>query len=128
MGKINRLMTNICSDNIAESRNFYTKLFDFDVNFDSDWFVHLISKDKKLELGIIDRTNEIVPTNFQKKPQGFYITFVVENADEIFKIAKSEKFEIVSEPTDTFYGQRRVLVKDPDGTLVDISSPIKGFE
>ena len=121
-------MTNICSDNLAASRDFYTKLFDFKVDFDSDWFVHLISKDKNLELGIIDRTNEIVPKDFQNNPQGFYVTFVVENADEIFRIAESEKFEIISEPKDTFYGQRRLLLKDPNGTLVDISSPINGFK
>lgn len=128
MKAINRIMTNICSDNLAASRDFYTKLFDFKVDFDSDWFVHLISKNKNLELGIIDRTNEIVPKDFQNNPQGFYVTFVVDNVDEIFRIAESEKFEIISEPRDTFYGQRRLLLKDPNGTLVDISSPIKGFE
>ncbi len=128
MKRINRIMTNICSDNLAESRNFYTTLFDFRVDYDSDWFVHLISKDKKLELGIIDRTNAIVPKEFQNHPQGFYITFVVDNVDEIFKIAETEKFKIINEPHDTFYGQRRLLLEDPNGTLVDISSPIKGFE
>lgn len=117
-------MTNICSDNLAESKFFYTKLFDFNVDYDSDWFIHLISKDNKFELGIIDRTNEIVPKDFQNNPQGFYVTFVVDNVDEIFKIAEREKFEIIKEPTDTFYGQRRLLLKDPNGTLVDISSPI----
>jgi len=121
-------MTTICSDNLAKSRDFYIKLLDFDVNYDSDWFVHLIAKDKKLELGIIDRTHDIVPKDFQNKPQGFYVTFVVDSADEIFKIAQSEKFEIISKPSDTFYGQRRLLLKDPNGTLVDISSPIKNFE
>ena len=128
MAILNRIMTNICSDKLAETKNFYTKLFDFNVNFDSEWFVHLISKDKQLELGIIDRTNEMVPEGFQNNPQGFYITFVVENADELFEIAESEKFEIVSKPMDTFYGQRRLLLKDPNGALVDISSPIKDFE
>ncbi|PIE50521.1 MAG: hypothetical protein CSA38_02680 [Flavobacteriales bacterium] len=128
MKKINRIMTNICSDNLTESRDFYTKLFDFNVDYHSDWFLHLISKDKKLELGIIDRTNEIVPKEFQNNPQGFYVTFVVDNVDEVFKIAVSEKFEIIGEPTDTFYGQRRLLLKDPNGVLVDISSPIKDFE
>ena len=127
MQQINRIMTNICSDNLEESKNFYTKLFDFNVDYDSDWFVHLISKDKKLELGIIDRTNEIVPEGFQNYPQGFYITFVVEDADELFAVAKSEKFEIVNEPHDTFYGQRRLLLKDPNGALVDISSLMKNF-
>lgn len=120
-------MTNICSENLAESRDFYTKLFDFNVDYDSDWFVHLISKDKKLELGIIYRTNEIVPNDFQNNPQGFYITFVVDDVDETFEIAKSENFEVLSKPKDTFYGQRRLLLKDPNGVLVDISSPIKGF-
>lgn len=121
-------MTNICSDDLPKSRDFYIKLFDFNVDFDSDWFVHLISKDKQFELGIIDRTHEIVPTDFQLSPQGFYVTFVVNSADEQFKIAQSEKFDIISEPTDTFYGQRRLLLKDPNGTLVDISSPINNFE
>ena len=121
-------MTNICSNNLAESRDFYTKLFDFNVDYDSDWFIHLVSKDKKLELGIINQTNEIVPKEFQNNPQGFYITLVVNNAEEIFQIAKSKQFHIVNEPTDTSYGQRRLLLKDPNGTLVDISSPIKDFK
>lgn len=128
MQKINRIMANICSDNLRESRDFYTKLFDFTVDYDSDWFVHLTAKDKELELGIIKRTNEIVPKDFQNNPQGFYVTFVVDDVDEVFKVAEAEKFEIISEPTDTFYGQRRLLLKDPNGALVDISSPIEDFE
>lgn len=128
MAIIDRIMTNICSENLTETKIFYTKLFDFNVDFDSDWFIHLVSKDKKYELGIIDRSNENVPKGFQNSPQGFYITFVVENAEELFAIAESEKFTIVSKPMDTAYGQRRLLLKDPSGTLVDISSPIKDFK
>ncbi len=128
MQRINRIITNILSDNLVESKEFYTKLFDFSVNFDSDWFVHLVSKDMKLELGIVCRTSEIVPKEFQRNPQGFYLTFVVDDADKMFGIAKSDGIEIVSEPTDTFYGQRRLLLRDPSGTLVDISSPIKDSE
>ncbi len=128
MQKINRIMTNILSDNLVESKEFYTKLFDFGVNFDSDWFVHLVSKDMKLELGIVCRTSEIVPKEFQINPQGFYLTFVVDDADKVFGIANSDGIEIISEPTDTPYGQRRLLLRDPNGALVDISSPIKDFE
>ncbi|MFK8105205.1 MAG: VOC family protein [Saprospiraceae bacterium] len=126
MTTINRMMTNVCSDQLSKSKHFYTTLFDFEVAYDSDWFIHLVSKDKQLELGIIDRSNEIIPKDFQKAPQGFYITFVVESADEIYNIAKANQFEIVKEPADTFYGQRQLLLKDPDGTLVDVSSPIVG--
>ncbi|WP_291784227.1 VOC family protein [Cecembia sp.] len=122
------MMTNICSDKLPESRDYYTKLFDFNVDYDSDWFVHLISKDKQLELGIISRTSEIIPDEIKGIPQGFYVTFVVENADDIFEIAKNEGFDIIREPSDTFYGQRRLLLKDPNGVTVDVSSPIPEFE
>ena len=126
--KINRIMTNICSERLQESKNFYVKLFDFNVDFDSGWFIHLISKDQQLELGIIDRKNEIVPADVRDQPQGFYITFVVENVDALFEVAKTEKFEVVQAPADTFYGQRRLLLKDPNGAMVDVSSPIPGFQ
>lgn len=121
-------MTNICSDKLAESKDFYTKLFDFTVDYDSDWFVHMISKNKQVELGIIKAGHEIVPKGIQSPPQGFYITFVVENADEIFKKANTEGLEVVSEPEDTFYGQRRLILKDPNGTVVDVSSPIPNVQ
>lgn len=127
MKKINRLMTNICSDNLAASRDFYTKLFDFQVDYDSDWFVHLISNDKQLEVGIISRTSEIVPQGISGAPKGFYMTFVVDNANEAFDIAKREGFDILSGPEDTFYGQRRLLLRDPGGAVVDVSSPIPNF-
>ncbi|WP_299260580.1 VOC family protein [uncultured Aquimarina sp.] len=128
MKKVNRLMTNICSDHLAESKHFYTALFDFDVNYDSDWFIHLITRDRNLELGIVDRSHEIVPIDFQTNPNGFYTTFVMENVDGIYDIAKGKGFKCVSEPANTFYGQRRLLLKDPDGTWVDLSSPIKDFK
>ena len=124
MNNINRLLVNICSDNLPETRDFYTTLFDFQVDFDSDWFVHLISKAKQLELGIIDRSSDLVPADYQSAPNGFYVTFVVEDVDELHKLALEKKFSIITEPSDTFYGQRRLLLKDPSGTLVDVSSPL----
>lgn len=127
MNTINRLLINICSDRLSESKAFYTKLFDFNVDFDSDWFIHLISKDKQLELGIIDRTNDLIPKSFQQKPQGIYLTFVVENADDVYSIALAEKMKVLEEPADTAYGQLRFLIQDPNGMMIDVSSPITGF-
>ncbi|MEN0050081.1 MAG: VOC family protein [Bacteroidota bacterium] len=121
-------MINICSDKLLESKNFYTRLFDLQVEYDSDWFVHLAARDKQFEIGIIDRTNPIVPKEFQQNPQGSYLTFVVDNADDVYEIAIRERFDILEEPHNTFYGQRRLLLKDPNGALVDVSSPILNFE
>lgn len=128
MNTLKRMMTNICSNNLERSQHFYTVLFGLEMVFESDWFIHLRSKDEKHELGIISRTNDLVPEAFQHEPNGFYLTFVVDDVEECYQIATSEQIEIVSKPTDTFYGQRRLLVKDPDGALVDISSPIDNFQ
>ena len=124
MNTINRMMANLLSEDLAESKAFYTTLFDFEVDFDSDWFVHLISKSRQLELGIISKTSDIVPADIQGEATGFYLTLVTENADKVFEIAQEKGFEVASPPEDTFYGQRRLLLKDPNGTIVDVSSPI----
>jgi len=126
--KIQRLVTNICSDQVALSKDFYVKLLGLEVRFDSDWFVNLGSKDSNYEIGIVQRDHEIVPKDFQQSPRGFYLTFVVESADEAYRIAQEEGFTVVQAPHDTFYGQRRLLLQDPDGALVDISSLIPDFQ
>ena len=127
---INRLLSNICTGDIQASKAFYTTLFDFDTNYDSDWFVHLISNSSNLELGIIDKNNEIVPdmAKSNTSPSGFYQTFVVEDVDKVHERALENGFDVLESPHDTFYGQRRLLLKDPDGSIVDVSAPIENFQ
>lgn len=120
---MNRLFANICSANIEKSKDFYMSLFDFKVNFDSDWYVHLTSpENESLELGMFDKNYDLIPESFSGQASGVYITFVVDDVDTVFEKAKSLGYEIVQEPEPTFYGQNRMLLKDPDGLLVDISS------
>jgi predicted enzyme related to lactoylglutathione lyase len=124
MQNVKRLMTNICTSKMKQSKDFYTTLFNFKVNYDSNWFVQLISADKQLELGIINSESEIVPNDITTHPQGFYLTFVVDDLNEIFEIAKAQDFQIMSGPLNTVYGQRQLLIKDPNGIVIDVSSPI----
>ena len=121
--KINRLLTNLCSENLEDSTKFYTTLFNFKVDYKTDWFVHLISEGREFEIGIIKSNHELVPEAFRGKPTGIYITLVVDDAVAIFKKAKELEIEVVREPELTFYGQKRVLLQDPSGVLVDVSSP-----
>jgi len=127
MQTINRFLVNLCVTNLPETKAFYTSLFDFTVAFESDWFIQLTSADIGLELGIIDRNNDLVPPEYRALPNGFYLTLVIEDVDTVFENAQSAGFEIVQKPIDTAYGQRRLLLKDPAGTLVDISAPIPNF-
>ncbi|MEM6520241.1 MAG: VOC family protein [Cyanobacteria bacterium P01_C01_bin.70] len=120
-----RLIPNICSQDLAASRDFYAELLELAIAFDSDWYVQLVSAgDPPLELGIIQQDHELIPPDFQRAPQGCYLTFVVENVDVIYSRAQSLEANILQPPKDEFYGQRRMLLTDPNSLLLDISSLI----
>jgi catechol 2,3-dioxygenase-like lactoylglutathione lyase family enzyme len=124
-----RILTNICSDRLAESRDFYVTLLDFDVSYDSDWYVQLRSPfNKELEFGIILRSHSLVPQEYQTAPSGVYVTFVVPEVDIVYKKAVAMGLRIVQEPRNEFYGQRRFLTVDPNGCLLDICSPFSEAE
>jgi len=119
-----RILTNICADDLPASRDFYVRLLGFEVNYDSDWYVQLRGpKPADLEVGIIKRTHELVPRSFQTRPSGMYVTFVVPDVDELYEKARAMGVTVVQEPRNEFYGQRRVLLLDPAGCLIDICSP-----
>ena len=123
--KIDRLLTNIISSDLEQSKSFFMALFAFTVDFDSDWFVHLVSENGNLELGLLLEEHEIVPDRVRGKKSGIYITFVVEDAVSVFRKAQELGYEVLQAPEDTFYGQKRVLIVSPDGTICDVSAPIK---
>ncbi|MDA8021338.1 MAG: VOC family protein [Thermoanaerobaculia bacterium] len=119
-----RILTNICSDDLAKSKDFYVELLGLQVKYDSEWYVQLGSPtNSEIEYGIIDRNHELVPSDFQKKPTGMYVTFVVADVDATYQKAIGIGVPILQEPRNEFYGQRRFLTEDPNGCLIDICSP-----
>lgn len=119
-----KILTNICSDNLCESKRFYVELLGFKIKYDSEWYVQLSSpEDSEIEYGIIQRNHDLVPKEYQHLPNGMYVTFVVSDVDSVYKKAIELDLPIIQEPRNEFYGQRRFLTKDPDGCLIDISSP-----
>ena len=117
------IATAIYVSDLNESKQFYVQLLGLEVVFDSDWVVQLSSPlNDSLNLTLQPRTHEFIPKQFQQKPQGMSITFVVEDADVVYETALSMNLEIIQPPTDEIYGQRRFLTVDPDGLLIDVSS------
>lgn len=113
----------VLSDDVPASREWYVELFGYTVEFDSDWFVHLRAADSaEVELGILARDQEIVPRSVRDRPAGGMLTIVVDDADAVHERVVDLGTEIVEEPRNLFYGQRRLLVVDPSGLIVDVSS------
>ncbi|MEM9903812.1 MAG: VOC family protein [Cyanobacteria bacterium P01_D01_bin.44] len=121
---VNRILTNICSNRLPESRDFYVNLLGLTVKYDSDWYVQLSPPDSpEIELGIILRDHELVPTDYQTAPTGIYVTFVVADVEATYVKAQAMGLKILQPPKNEFYGQRRFLTIDPNGCLVDVCSP-----
>lgn len=120
---IQRAFVTVFSDQLEVLRDFYVELFGWRVDFDSDWFVHLQAPDQAaLELGLLRRDHELVPAAFRAAPAGAMITIVVPDVDVVYRRASARGLTIVEAPRDLFYGQRRMLLRDPEGTLLDVSS------
>ena len=122
---MDRLFTSIFADDVRATADFYVSLFGMHKHFDSDWFVILVHADRPgIEYGILARDAEVIPDGVRAAPAGLMVTFVVADCDATFAAAKELGAAVVETPTAMPYGQKRALIRDPAGTLVDISSPI----
>lgn len=123
---MNRAFANILCDEVAPTAQFYEDILGFRRTGDFGWFILLCHDGLPgFELGVLNRNHETIPHGVATNPAGVIMTFVVEDLDVIYQEAVTRKAEIVQDPTDLPYGQRRLMLRDPAGTLVDVSSPIK---
>jgi catechol 2,3-dioxygenase-like lactoylglutathione lyase family enzyme len=120
---VRRAFLTLLAGDLVATRDWYVQLLGLQVEFDSDWFVQLRDPDEAgLELGILARDHEVAPRTCQGAAAGGYLTVVVDDVDDVHRRAQLAGVRILEAPIDLFYGQRRMLVEDPDGWVVDISS------
>lgn len=120
---IERMVPALYVEDLSRSKAFYCNLLDLKPGFEADWIVQLSDpENESIELILQPRTHDLVPKAFQKAIQGSSIAFVVPDCDVLYEKAQSMGLEIIQEPTNECYGQRRFLTVDPDGLLIDISS------
>ncbi|WP_420413413.1 VOC family protein [Roseibium sp.] len=121
-----RAFTNILTEEVAVTAAFYQELLGLTAKFSSDWFANLEDPDQSgFELGILLKDHEIVPETVRHRPSGIILTFVVDDCDAVYNRARRLGADIIEAPRDMPYGQRRMLLSDPAGTTVDVSSLIR---
>lgn len=121
-----RAFTNVLTDDVEQTARFYEELLGMKRSGDFGWFVILTHDDMpRYEIGILDRDHETIPETIVKSPGGSILTFVVAELADVVERATAMRAEIIQEPTYLPYGQRRLMVRDPAGSAIDISSPIR---
>lgn len=121
---VTRLLPNICTDQMAETRAFYEKLLGFVVGFEhAGWYLQMSSPtNPQLQIGIVRRDHQFTPKAFQQPAQGVIISVQVEDADTAYAAALKRGFSVAHDLRDESFGMRRFMVADPNGLLVNIFS------
>ncbi len=123
---MNRAFTNILCSDVARTAQFYQDLLGMKRASDFGWFIVLSHDDMPgFELGVLAHDHETIPHGVSGQPAGAMLTFVVNDVEATFRQATAMKAQIMQQPTDLPYGQRRLMLRDPAGTAVDVSSPIR---
>lgn len=114
----------IMSGVMEESKDFYTRLFGFEVVFEADWYISLkrnAGPDKAYELAVLSWNHETIPSAFQRKVQGMILNFEVDDVDaEYERLIKQEGLPLHLDIRDEAFGQRHFITSDPSGVLIDM--------
>jgi len=119
----------ITTPKIFEARDFYVRHFGFQVAFESSWFVYLVGpadgETRGATLAFMTPghpSNPPGPEVFDGK--GMILTVEVADAAAFHAKLAAEGTPITYGPADEDWGQKRFMVRDPSGTLVDVVEQI----
>jgi hypothetical protein len=81
---VNRVVTNILSDRLAETGDLSVELLDFQANVDEDRYIPLsVPGNRALEVTAWRRDQERAPTAYRQRPTGTIPTVVVDDVDAV---------------------------------------------
>lgn len=117
---------------LEESRDFFIQFFDMSLVFEANWVVMLARKEGgPVALGLMTAdhpSNPPGPEIFDGR--GMILTLRVDDAAGTFADLQKRGAPITYGLTDEPWGQRRFMVRDPSGILVDVVEqvePAPGF-
>jgi catechol 2,3-dioxygenase-like lactoylglutathione lyase family enzyme len=114
----------LCSDRVAESRDFYVGLLGFAVTFEVDWYVSL-RRAPHHELALVDHRHPTIPAGYRAPVRGLLLNVEVADVDaEWERLVVREGLRPELELRDEPFGQRHFIVADPNGVLVDVITEI----
>lgn len=115
--------------NLDAAKSFYSDHFSFDIAFENEWYLHLVSA-SGIQIGFMLPNQPTQPPLFQDAHIGDGVIFSLEvdDADSAFAEAKKHALDIVVSLRSEEWGQRHFCIKDPNGIYLDIVQAIEPTE
>jgi len=125
-----KLNAGIITEKLIETKKFYTKVLDFGISFENEFYILLHTPNKASEISFL------LPNHPSQKPifqseflgNGVYLTIEVDNVDEVYKKLKDKGVKMEVEIRDEEWGDRHFAIKDPNGIGIDIVTYTKPKE
>jgi catechol 2,3-dioxygenase-like lactoylglutathione lyase family enzyme len=111
---------------VPASIGFYEKAFGLERRLlhESGQYGELETGSTALAFAAHELAAESVRELAKADPSGFEVCLVDEDVEATYRRAVEAGAEAVSEPEERPWGQHTAYVRDPDGTLIEIASPI----
>ncbi|QQR38798.1 VOC family protein [Devosia rhizoryzae] len=111
---------------VAATAQYYCDMFGFTPVFESDWYVHLRGQgDGLFELAVMDFNHDSIPAVGRTPSSGVILSFYVDDAAAEAQRLEAAGATIAQPLRDEVFGQRHVIVSDPNGILVDVITAIE---
>ncbi|QDV52135.1 VOC family protein [Gimesia fumaroli] len=129
MIKINSSFPVFIVKSTTDAKAFYTDNFDFQVVFENEWYLHLVSG-SGVQVGFMLPNQPTQPQIFHESHNGSGVIFSVEtnDAESAYFEAKERDLDLVLSLRSEDWGQRHFVVKDPNGVYLDIVQVIEPKE
>ncbi len=115
---IKRIVPDITSELIDESRNFYTEFLGMEIGMDMGWILTFVSPgNPTAQITLLQAPTSTVPN-----PN---VSIEVEDVDTVHAKAVELGVPIVYPLTNEPWGVRRFFVTDPNGVVVNVMSHVK---
>jgi predicted enzyme related to lactoylglutathione lyase len=114
---IRRVVPDITSDRMDESRKFYTEFLGFDVGMDMGWVVTFVSPQNP--------TAQLTVMQAQPPAQSPAVSIEVADVDSVHAKAVAQGIKIVYPLTSEPWGVRRFFAVDPNGVVINVLSHVK---
>lgn len=117
-----KLNAGIITDKLEETKEFYTKVLNFGVVFENEFYILLHTPDKSAEISFLQPNHPSQKPIFQIpfNGKGVYLTIEVENVDEFYEQLKNKGISLEIELRDEPWGDRHFAIVDPNGIGIDI--------
>jgi predicted enzyme related to lactoylglutathione lyase len=113
---IRRVVPNISTDRLAESRDFYVQLLGFDMAMDMGWIVTLVSpSNPTAQISLLQAAPPVPAPNMT-------LSIEVADLDAVYARAVARGVRIIYPMTTEPWGVRRFHVADPNGVIINVMS------